>query len=150
MTQIIIVIVLLLIGVIFGTLAEKKHYKKLQKNERWLNRIPAVSSRVPPEQEYQQVIVTGNVVIANDYFKMFVAGLKSLFGGSLNTYESLLDRGRREAIVRMKKKAAKANAELIINVKLTTSNLIISKGNTSGALEVFAYGTALVPLKKAN
>ncbi len=147
MAQIIIVIVLLLIGVIFGTLAEKKHYKKLMKNERWLNRIPATSNRIPPDVHYKQVLVSGNVVIANDYFKMFVAGLKGLFGGSLTTYETLLDRGRREAIVRMKRKAATANAELIINVKLTTANLIISKGNTSGALEVFVYGTALVPIK---
>jgi len=148
MAQIIIVIVLLLVGVIFGTLAEKKHYKKLLKNERWLNRIPAISSRIPPQEEYKQILVTGNVVIANDYFKMFVAGLKGLFGGSLNTYESLLDRGRREAIVRMKKNAATANAKLIVNVKLTTANLVMTQGNRSGALEVFAYGTALIPIEK--
>jgi uncharacterized protein YbjQ (UPF0145 family) len=142
--QFTILLFLLLLGVTFGRMAEKKHYKSIIKREKELNRIPAASTRMPPDIHYNQVLVSGNVVVANDYFKLFVAGLKSLFGGQLNTYESLLDRGRREAILRMKQKASELNAELVINVKLTTTNLAMSQGKKSGSLEVYAYGTALI------
>ena len=142
--QFTVVLFLLLLGFVFGTLAERRHLVSIKKRERFLKRIPAVSSRMPPDAIFQQVLVSGNIVVANDYFKLFVAGLKSLFGGQLNTYESLLDRGRREAILRMKEEARSLNARMIFNVKLTTSNLGMSTGKKGGSLEVYAYGTALI------
>ncbi len=141
------VVLLLLIGYIFGKMAEQKHYKKIIKWERFFQNIPAASTRIPPQKKYNQVLVSGNVVVANDYFKMFVAGLKSMFGGQLNTYEALLDRGRREAIIRMKRQAKKLNADLVLNVKLTTTNLAMDDQRGAGALEVYAYGTAMIPDK---
>lgn len=140
-----IVVVLLLIGFIFGTLAEKKHYKTIINEERRLNKIPAMSCRLPPEnQVYEHVLVSGNVVVANDYFKFFTAGLKSLFGGQLTTFESLLDRGRREAMIRMKQQAESLNADLIFNVKYITANLNAGENQKIGSIELFAYGTAMI------
>lgn len=139
-----IVIFLLFLGYIFGKLAENKHYKSIIQREEDLNNIPTASTRIPPDIHYRQILVSGNIVVANDYFKFFVASLKSLFGGQLNSYESLLDRGRREAILRMKQQAKEHNAELVINVKLTTTNLAMSQGKKGGSLEVYAYGTALI------
>jgi uncharacterized protein YbjQ (UPF0145 family) len=93
-------------------------------------------------------LVDGSVVISVDYFKHFVASLKNFFGGALNSYESLLDRARREAILRMKEKAP--NSDMIINLKLETSS-IGKEGGSSGkgvlTVEVLAYGTA-ISLKK--
>ncbi|MFT6733724.1 MAG: hypothetical protein ACJAS9_001914 [Polaribacter sp.] len=43
-----------------------------------------------------------------DYFKRFLAGLRNIFGGRVVTYESLVDRARREAILRMKEKCPAA------------------------------------------
>ena len=59
-------------------------------------------------------------------------------------YESLLDRGRREAILRMKEQAIAWGGTQIYNVRLETSN-IGSQGGGKGlaALEVTAYGTAI-------
>jgi uncharacterized protein YbjQ (UPF0145 family) len=139
-----IVIFLLILGYIAGTMAESRHYRRIRIREKLLNRIPAISIRIPPDMNCDQVLVSGNIVIANDYFKLFVAGLKGFFGGQLNTYETLLDRGRREAILRMKEEAKKLNARLIVNVKLTTSNLGVAQNKASGSLEVYAYGTALI------
>lgn len=142
--SLIIVILLLIIGYVFGTLAEKKSFKSIIEREKKLNSLPAFSTRIPPDQHCDQVLVSGNIVVANDYFKMVVAGLKGLFGGQLNTYESLIERGRREAILRMKEEAQKINAHMIFNVKLTTTNLSSSQNNKSGTIEVYAYGTALI------
>lgn len=56
----------------------------------------------------------------------------------------MLDRGRREALLRMKAQAAGQGANAVFNIKLETSSLS-QTDNGKGALgtvEVLAYGTA--------
>ncbi len=79
------------------------------------------------------------------FFQKFVAGLRSLFGGRLQSYESLLDRARREAILRMKESALEIGAKVIINVRIETASISksSSRNNGIGSVEVVAYGTAL-------
>ena len=86
-------------------------------------------------------LVMGSVVIASDYFKQFVAWLRSIFGGHLSSYESLLDRARREAILRMKEQAQKQGANIICNVKFTTASVNKDASNSS-TIEAMAFGTA--------
>jgi len=103
-----------------------------------------MASRIPPSDgEYDQILVSGSVVIANDYFKSFVAGLRNLFGGKVRTYETLLDRARREAVLRMKDEAKSLGAESVFNVKYETSNIAGQYSKTLPIIEVHAYGTAL-------
>jgi uncharacterized protein YbjQ (UPF0145 family) len=52
--------------------------------------------------------VSGSVVVSVDYFKRFLAGLRTLVGGRVTSYETLLDRARREAILRCKETRAGA------------------------------------------
>ena len=90
-------------------------------------------------------LVVGSVVIAEDYFKRVAASLKSLVGGNIRSYESLLERGRREAIVRMKEEARRLGATHVVNVRLETASL---SEDWSGqrpmfSAEFIAYGTAL-------
>ena len=144
MTNLITTVVLVALGYIFGRMAEKKHYKKLIEREQTMNSLPAMASRLPPSDgAYDQVLVSGSVVIANDYFKTFVAGLRNLFGGKISTYETLLDRARREAVLRMKDKATSHGAEAIFNVKYETSNISGQFTKKLPIIEVHAYGTAL-------
>ncbi len=146
MGSFIVFVVLLLTGMIFGKIAETRHLKSIIKREQQLNRLPAVASRYPPSGEgvpnYQQLLVTGNVVIASDYFKTFLSGLINIFGGRVTPFESLLDRGRREALLRMKESADAVNADLVFNVKYHTATI---QQTGKGAIEVLAYGTALIP-----
>ncbi len=142
MEQIILTLVLISLGYFFGRHAEKKHYKSIIEREATMNDLPAIASRIPPtDGDYQHTLVSGNVVIANDYFKTFAAGLRNLFGGKVSSYESLLDRARREALLRMKKEAQDLNADLVFNVKYETAS--ISNGKRMPMIEVLAYGTAL-------
>jgi len=147
MYDLIVLLVLLALGYGFGRYAESKHYKSIIKREKVLNAIPAVASKVivPPRNELNSQLVTGSVVISIDYFKRFIAGLRNIFGGRVTSYESLLDRARREAILRMKEEAKKLNAELVFNIKLETSSIHKGRGNSIGSVEVLAYGTALYP-----
>lgn len=141
--EVILVVVLLISGFIFGQIAEKRHFKRLIKREAATQRLPVVATRYPPEdRDYQQQLVTGNVVIASDYFKRFLAGLINLFGGRLTPFESMLDRARREAVLRMKDKAIELNAAYVFNIKFETTR--IGAGSAS-AMEMVAYGTAMIP-----
>lgn len=144
MEQLIFVAVFVTLGYFFGKRAENKHIKSLLERESIMNAIPAMASRMPPrDANYDQQLVSGSVVIANDYFKTFVAGLRNLFGGKISTYETLLDRARREALLRMKEKAQAQGAELIFNVKYETSNISGQSKKKIPIIEVHAYGTAL-------
>jgi len=144
MDQILIVVILVTLGYFFGRRAENKHFKSLIDREKEMNSLPAMASRMPPQDgRYEQTLVSGNVVIANDYFKTFVAGLRNLFGGKIRTYETLLDRARREAVLRMKQEAKALGAELIFNVKYETSSISGQDSRKLPIIEVHAYGTAL-------
>lgn len=134
--------VMLILGFGFGQLNEQRHYKSIKKREQELSALPAIASRHPPaESTYQQQMVMGSVVVASDYFKSFVANLVNVFGGRIRSYEPLLDRGRREAILRLKQEAKKHGASMVFNVKYETSRI----GGGVTTIEVMAYGTALIP-----
>ncbi|MFN2377631.1 MAG: YbjQ family protein, partial [Candidatus Binatia bacterium] len=94
-------------------------------------------------------LVIGSVVIGEDYFKRVAAGLKGFFGGRLTVYESLMDRGRREAVIRMKEEAGKLGATMVFNVRFETSSLSedSSGGRAAFSAEFIAYGTALIPAR---
>ena len=144
MENIIITVVLVTLGYFFGRRAENKHIKQLIEREDVMNALPAMASKIPPgDGEYDQMLVSGSVVIANDYFKTFVAGLRNLFGGKISTYETLLDRARREAVLRMKYQAKALGAEAVFNVKYEASNISGQYSKRLPILEVHAYGTAL-------
>ena len=85
------------------------------------------------------------IELNSDNFKQVVAGLKTLFGGRLTSYETLLDRARRDAVLRLKQEALQKGSTLVINLKFETTN--IGGGNEQGMpiVQVIAYGTALKP-----
>lgn len=140
-----IFVLLLVLGYGFGQLNERRHYKSLIRRERELAQIPAIASRhLPLDVLYQHRLVSGSVVIASDYFKSFVASLVNIFGGRVRAFETLLDRGRREALLRMKEQAQDAQAELVFNVKYETARI----GRNS--IEVLCYGTALCQHGESN
>jgi len=136
--------VLLLTALIVGKTLERRHYRSIREREAQLKHIRVFAERRPPPNFSGQpfYLVSGAVVISSDYFKTFVAGIKGLFGGRLTTYETLLDRGRREAILRMKEQAAQYGAKAIYNVRLETSTLNQNKKKSIICSEMLAYGTA--------
>jgi len=137
-------LVIICVAMIIGSILERRHYTSIDKRERTYGRLPLLNGkRYPTDRPITDTrLVTGSVVISYDHFKRFLAGLRMIFGGEVKSYVSLLDRGRREAVLRMKEKCP--DADLIVNLRIETSS--ISKGNRRkglGAVEVFAYGTAL-------
>jgi len=84
------------------------------------------------------------VVVSSDYFRSLLAGLRNLIGGSVRSFETLLDRGRREAVLRMKEQFPEA--DVIVNVRIETSTIgqqTASRRQQLGTVELIAYGTAI-------
>ena len=138
-------VVLFIIGFISGSLNEKLHYKSINRREKDLLTLPAVTMDVKYEQSrvHQSRMVSGSVVVSIDYFKRFVAGLRNIVGGSVGTYETLVDRARREAVLRLKENSS--GADIVVNVRVETSAIGSSANQrgTVGSVEALAYGTAI-------
>lgn len=145
MLEILIWLVLILLGYFFGKRAEKKHYASIRQREKALLRLPATTSKFPMDVSLPMIersqLVTGSVVISIDYFKRILAMLRAIVGGPVQSYETLLDRARREAILRMKESCP--DADQIINVRLETSSISNGAAKSIGSVEIIAYGTAI-------
>lgn len=144
--ELIVFLTLLVTGYVVGSILERRHYRSIIEREKQLIALPAVSIEfLPPGQHRNLGLVTGSAVISVDYFKRFVAGLRDLFGGRHSSYESLIDRARREAILRMKA-SCPAGTTSIMNMRIETAAVgsqHIGRRNGIACLEVCAYGTAI-------
>ncbi len=140
-----IILLPLALGYFFGRHAESKHYKSILERESNFRKLPTSTWKIPLPMKGNIVearLVTGSVVISIDYFKRLLAGLRNMFGGRVASYETLVDRARREAILRMKEQCL--GASQIVNVRIETSSISKNdKKGTVGSVEALAYGTAL-------
>lgn len=145
MSDLLIFLILTGIGYTAGTIAEKRHYRSINEREKIFINLPAVTMkdvRIPDDKIKSAELVYGSAVISVDYFKRILAGLRNIFGGTVKSYESLIDRARREALLRMKEMAP--DASMIVNVRIETAPITgRSKRKSIGCLEAIAYGTAL-------
>ena len=136
-------VILFVVGWFFGARHERQHLAQLAISEKALKHII-----VSTERFYQPALadgtqgelVLGSVVIAQDYFKMVIARVLSIFGKNLTTYETLLERARREALVRMRTQAHAKGYSHIYGLRFEISNI-----NQLGSMvEAIAYGTAVM------
>lgn len=130
-----------------GGAIEKKHYKDIKAREAKHRSFPAITMKSVPEHwtVVDSGLVDGSVVISVDHFKRFLSALRAIFGGRIVAYETLLDRARREAVLRMKEQARARGFDAVIHVRLESSRLASSRKNGKGTagVEVLAYGTGL-------
>lgn len=145
--NLIIFVTLLTVGYVVGQWIEKKHFRSIIEREERYRKLLTFNERFPPKalKSVSVELVGGNVVISIDYFKRIAAGLRGLIGGRVSAYETLVERARREAILRMKESAHKKGASMIINVRLETASISKGKKQQIGSVEVYAYGTAIIP-----
>jgi uncharacterized protein YbjQ (UPF0145 family) len=92
--------------------------------------------------EYTTLLMA-NIVVGPSWGQMFLMWVKSLFGGALPSYATVLDYGRREAIQRLKMQARERGCTSIVNMRVETSVIATAKGNDSksSSVEFLAYGT---------
>lgn len=136
-------LVLFIVGWFFGSRHERQHLARLAIAEAELSHIIVSTERfyVPKLVAHSEgELVLGSVVIAQDYFKMVIAKVLSIFGKNLTTYETLLERARREALVRLRTQAQAKGYNHIYGLRFEVSNI-----NQLGSMvEAIAYGTAVL------
>ncbi len=82
-------------------------------------------------------LVRGATVRAKHLGTDVVAALKSLVGGELTGYSSLMAGAREQAIDRMITEATSLGADAVVCMRIQTSTI------SKGASEIVAYGTAV-------
>ncbi len=82
-------------------------------------------------------IVAGNTVRSKNLVKDFGAGMKSIVGGELGSYQKMLAEARDIAMQRMVDQAKAMGADAVVNVRFSSSAIM------QGAAEIVASGTAV-------
>jgi uncharacterized protein YbjQ (UPF0145 family) len=143
MIELLIYLLLIFIPLVTGTLIEKSHYKSIRKREAELINIPLLTLDCDFDEldnDFESRLVSGSAVLAADGFKIALSSLRSFFGGQISAFETLIDRARRESVLRLRQKAIDCDA--IMNLRLETSYLGKNK------IVVFAYATAIYHKKQ--
>ncbi len=140
-------VVMLTLGFVVGRVRESRHLSELEVRETRMRHVAAlpVPHAAWVRDAQASELVSGSVVVSIDYYKRFVAGLRGLVGGRIAGFESVLDRGRREAVLRMQEQALQRGFHVVVNVRVDSARLAstMSNGKGTSGVEVLAYGTAL-------
>ncbi len=136
---------LLVFALIIGRYLENAHFKSIRQREDATRNLPAMptASTDPDQVVAESKLVTGSVVVSLDYFKKFLASFRNIFGGNVQSYQSLLDRAKREAILRVKEQVPEY--DVVVNLRVISSNIssVQAKRKGVGGVEVLAFGTAV-------
>jgi len=140
---------LLLLAYFIGSHLESNHYKSIREREAATKNMVVINFPRFPFDVERADMVMGSVVVSHDHFKRFLAQLRIIVGGRIKSYEPLLDRARREAVLRMKEQALAHGHNTVVNIRLETSRLANSRrgGKGTAGVEMLAYGTALTTRK---
>ena len=82
-------------------------------------------------------MVSGSTIKTKNVGKDIGAGLKSLVGGKLGSYEKLMEEARVEAIDKMVAQAEAMGANAIVGVRFESTEVM------RGAAEILVFGTAV-------
>lgn len=89
-------------------------------------------------KEFQMIgLVKGSTIQSKNIGRDFTQGLKTIVGGELKAYTSMMNEARDLATSRMVDEAMALGADAIVNVRYSSSAIM------QGAAEVMAYGTAV-------
>ena len=78
--------------------------------------------------------------------QMFFMWVKGLVGGRLESYDAVLDYGRREVLLRLKKQADSLSCTTIQNIRIETSVINFAKNggeSKTSSVEFLAFATGL-------
>jgi len=129
------------IGWLIATWLERRHFKSMSEREIPLQGIKVTTAKRISSCEPEGVtLLIGSVVVAHDYFRTLIIFFRRVIGGNIKPYEKLVERGRREALIRLKEEAELRGIDKVINVRFTTNSVA---GRFLHAIEMVAYGTGI-------
>ena len=81
--------------------------------------------------------VIGNTIRARHVGKDIQAAFRTIMGGEIKEYTSMMAESREQALIRMKGRAKELDADGVVGVRFQTSMIL------SGTAELLVYGTAV-------
>ena len=140
-------------SMLFGWIHQSSRAKKLLVREQRVagvvggDKIHTLSSPINLEKISQCGLVMTNITVSPSWWQLFIGGIKSIFGGQVQSYDKVLAYGRAEVMQRLREQALGEGWSEIINVRVETSMVMNKvKGgqqNKIGTLEFLAYGTGI-------
>ena len=87
-----------------------------------------------------------SICVGPSWGQMFFMWLKSLFGGRLHSYDTVLDFGRREVLMRLNQQANELGCASIVNIRIETSVISFAKNEKSkqSSVEFLAFATGIL------
>ena len=87
-------------------------------------------------------LICAETVVASDYFKNFLSAFRKFFGGEMRSYNSLMERARRETLMRIKEQALALGYNAICNVRLEPADVGGMNKNASVMVCILGSATA--------
>ena len=137
---------LLMLGLFVGGMNERRHFRNLAVREAATAYMLITQTKSfaykDPNGPTPQMLV-GETVIATDYLKSYFAKWRNLFGGEVRSYSSLLERARREALMRVVEQARQLGYNAVCNVRFETADVGgNSTARRAATVAIIATGTA--------
>ena len=127
---------------IFGSIYQKKKQGELGARVQAFGTDNLTTLKTPPEHVSASGLVTANIIMSVSWWQRLTGGIKTIFGGQVNTWDRILAWARKEAMQRLREQARAKGFDNVINVRLETSEIQSSKGRNT-AIEILAYGTGI-------
>ena len=121
-----IFVIFIALGFFVGGTTERRHFARLERREAATRGFLATQSKYylgNPEPGHTPTLIVKEVIIASDYLKSFLAKLRNIFGGEVYSFESLLERARREALLRIIEEAQSNGYNAICNLRMDTAEI---------------------------
>ena len=121
-----VTVLLLCLGIVFGSLAERRHYADILRREDKYHHVIQTqtgSYLMPRVGADPPTLICSETTVATDYFKRFLAGIRTFFGGEIRGYNSLVERARRETLVKLLQQAEGLGFNAICNVRLEPADV---------------------------
>lgn len=114
------------LGLFVGRAVERAHFRSLEQRESEcgdfvVTQLASFPGIAPDGLE--PTAFFAEAVIASDYLKNFLAGFRNLIGGEVASYSSMLERARREALLRIIDQAREAGYNAVCNVRFQAADV---------------------------
>lgn len=120
----------------------RRHLRSLEEREQRAGRpLLSTLSAIPPGYG-DPVLALGSAVVSHARVRTLAILWRRLVGGRIALLEDLLDRARRETLLRLEEDAAERGATLVVNLRFWTA-AIGSSERGKMAVEILAAGTAV-------
>lgn len=117
---------LLILGFTAGTIAEKRHFARLDRRENVNRATLQTQSKLflsPTAGGKAPTMIHSETVVASDYFKNFLSSFRKFFGGEMKSYHSLMERARRESLAKLIEQAQGMGYNAVCNVRLEPADV---------------------------